>query len=41
MAKPLESLRRQRKGQLLLGFRRKLGRGVLNKSSLEKNKNLR
>lgn len=27
--------------QLLLGFRRKLGRSVLNKSSLEKNKSLR
>ena len=27
--------------QLLLGFRRKLGRSVLNKSSLEKNKSFR
>ena len=28
-------------GQLLLGFRRKVGRAVLNKSSLKKNKTLR
>lgn len=34
------SSKRQREGQLLLGFRKKLGRLVLNKISLEKKRSL-